>query len=128
LDILRHDGNTLGVDGAQVGIFEKTNQVSLSGFLEGQDGRSLESEIGLEILGDLTNKSLEGQLADEKVGRLLVTTDLTKSDSTRSVSVRLLHTSGGRSRLASGLGGELLSGSLSSGGLTGGLLGSGHFE
>ena len=28
LDILGHDGDTLGVDGAQVGIFEETDQVS----------------------------------------------------------------------------------------------------
>jgi hypothetical protein len=110
------------VDGAQVGIFEKTNQVGLCGFLEGQDGRSLESKVGLEILGDLTDKSLEGQLADEKVRRFLITTDLSKGDGTRSVSVRLLDTSGGRSGLASGLGGKLLSGSLSSGGFTSGLL------
>ena len=127
LDILGHDGDTLGVDGTQVGIFEKTNQVSLSSFLEGQDGRSLESEIRLEVLGNLTHKSLEGQLADEKVSRLLVTTDLTERDGTGSVSVGLLDTSGGRSGLAGCLGGELLSGSLSSGGLSGGLLGSGHF-
>ena len=126
LDILGHDGNTLGVDGAQVGIFEKTNKVGLGSFLEGQDGRSLESKIRLEILGDLTNKTLEGQLADEKVGGLLVTTDLTKSDGSRSVTVGLLDSSGGWSRLSGCLGGELLAGSLSSGRLACGLLGTGH--
>ncbi|KAK3808219.1 MAG: hypothetical protein JOS17DRAFT_765909, partial [Linnemannia elongata] len=39
----------------------------------------------------------------------------------------LLDTTGGGGRLAGGLGGELLAGSLSSGGLAGGLLGTGHF-
>ena len=121
LDILGHDGNTLGVDGAQVGIFEKTNKVGLGGFLEGQDGRSLESKIRLEILGDLTNKTLEGQLADEKVGGLLVTTDLTKSNGSGSVTVGLLDTSGGGGALSGCLGGELFAGSLSSGGLACGL-------
>jgi hypothetical protein len=29
LDILGHDGDPLGVDGAQVGVLEETNQVSL---------------------------------------------------------------------------------------------------
>ena len=116
------------MDRAQVGILKETNEVGLGGFLEGQDGRSLEAEIGLEVLGDLTDKTLEGQLADEKVGRLLVTADLTKSDGSRSVSVGLLDTSGGGGRLAGRLGGELLSGSLSSGGLSGGLLGSGHVD
>ena len=28
LDVLGHDGDTLGVDGAQVGILEETDQVS----------------------------------------------------------------------------------------------------
>ena len=126
LDILGHDGNTLGVDSAQVGIFEESDEVSLGGFLQGQDGRSLESEVGLEVLGDLTDQTLEGQLADQQVGRLLVTTDLTKSNSSGSVTMRLLDTSGGRGGLASSLGGELLTRSLSSGGFTGGLLGTGH--
>ena len=34
LDILWHDGHTLGVDGAQVGVLEETNQVSLTGLLK----------------------------------------------------------------------------------------------
>ena len=126
LDVLGHDGNTLGVDGAQVGVLEKANKVSFSGFLKGQDGRSLETKIRLEVLGDLTNKTLEGQLADEKVGGLLVPTDLTKSDGSWAVTVGLLDTSGGWGRLTSCLGGELLTRSLSSSGFTSGLLGSGH--
>ena len=127
LDILGHDSNTLGVDGTQVGILKESNKVGLGGFLKGQDGRSLESKIGLEILGNLTNKTLERQLANEKVGGLLVTTNLTKSDSTWAISVGLLDTSSGGGTLTSSLGGKLLTGSLSSGGLAGGLLGSGHF-
>ena len=128
MDILRHDGDTLGVDGTQVGIFEKTDKVGFGGFLEGQDGRSLESKITLEVLGDLTNKTLERKLSDEEIGTLLVTTDLTKGDGSGSVSVGLLDSSGGRGGLAGSLGGELLARSLSSGRLAGGLLGSGHFD
>jgi hypothetical protein len=109
------------VDSTQVCIFEKTDKVGLCGFLEGQDSRSLETEIGLEILSNLTNKTLEGQLADKKVGGLLVTTDLTKGDSSGAVPVGLLDSSGGGGRLTSSLGGELLARSLSSGGLAGGL-------
>jgi len=37
LDVLWHDGDSLGVNGAQVGIFEATNQVCLTGFLEGSN-------------------------------------------------------------------------------------------
>jgi len=49
LNILGHDGNTLGVDSTQVGIFKESNKVSFSSFLEGQDSRSLETKIGFEI-------------------------------------------------------------------------------
>ena len=128
LDVLGHDGDTLGVDGAQVGVLEQTNKVSLGGLLQGQDGRSLESEIGLEVLGDLTDKALEGQLADEELSGLLVSADLTKSHGTGSVSVGLLHTSGGGGGLAGSLGGELLAGGFASGRLAGGLFSTGHFE
>jgi hypothetical protein len=31
LDVFRHDGDSLGVDGAQVGVFEKTHQISFAG-------------------------------------------------------------------------------------------------
>jgi hypothetical protein len=37
LDVLWHDGDSLGVDGAEVGVFEETNEVGLGGFLEGED-------------------------------------------------------------------------------------------
>ena len=36
LNVLGHDGDTLGVNGSQVGVLEKTNQVGLSSLLEGQ--------------------------------------------------------------------------------------------
>ena len=109
LDVLWHDGDALGVDGAEVGVLEDADQVGLGGFLEGHDGRGLEAEIGLEVLGDLTDKSLEGQLADQKLGGLLVATDLTKGNGARSVSVWLLDTTGGWGTLTSGLGSQLFS-------------------
>ena len=84
LDVLGLDGDTLGVDGAQVGVLEEGDEVSLNGLLESTDGGGLEAEIGLEVLGDLTNQTLEGELADQKLGGLLVATDLTESDGTCS--------------------------------------------
>jgi hypothetical protein len=118
----RTDGDTLGVDGAQVGVLEERDEVSLDRLLEGANGRRLEAEIGLEVLSDLTNKTLEGQLADEKLGGLLVTTDLTESDRSGLVAVRLLDTTSRRGGLASGLGGELLTRGLATRGLAWGLL------
>ena len=82
LDVLALDGDTLGVDGAQVGILEKGDEVSLNGLLKSTDGGGLEAEVGLEVLGNFTNKTLERQLADQELGGLLVTTNLTESDGT----------------------------------------------
>ena len=126
LDVLGHDGDPLGVDGAQVGVLKQTNKVGLAGLLESHDGGGLEPEVSLEVLGDLSHQTLEGQLADEELSGLLVSPDLTESHSSGPVSVGLLDSSGGGGRLPGSLGGQLLPGSLSSGGLTGGLLGTGH--
>jgi hypothetical protein len=115
------------VDGAEVGVLEETDEVSLRSLLESHDSRGLEAKVGLPLLGDLANESLEWKLSDEKLGRLLVSSNFTEGDGAGSVSVGLLDTSGGWGGLASGLGGKLLAGSLSSGGLAGGLLSSGHY-
>lgn len=127
LDVLWHDGDPLGVDGAQVCVFEESDQVGFGGFLEGSDSSRLESQVGLEVLGDLTDETLEWELSDQELGGLLVSSDLTKSDGTRSVSVRLLDTTSGWGRLSGSLGSQLLSWSLTSSGLTCGLLSTGHF-
>jgi hypothetical protein len=126
LDILGLDSDTLGVNGSQVGIFEESDEVSLRSFLKGTNSRRLETKISLEVLSDFTDKTLERKLADQKLSGLLVTTDFTKSDSTGSVSVRLLDSSSGRSRLAGGLGSELLTGGFTTSGLASGLLGTSH--
>jgi hypothetical protein len=89
LDVLRLDGDTLGVDSAQVGIFEEGDEVCLDGFLESTDGRRLETEVGLEVLSDFTDKTLEGELSDQELSRLLVTTDLTESDGSWLVTMGL---------------------------------------
>ena len=34
LDVLGHDGHPLGVDGAQVGVLEQTDEVGLAGLLQ----------------------------------------------------------------------------------------------
>eukprot|EP01034_Spumella_vulgaris_P032429 gene32429-40026_t len=47
---------TLGVDGNQVGVLEKTNKnrvvVGLSGLLQGEDGKALKAEINLKSRND----------------------------------------------------------------------------
>ena len=126
LDVLWHNGDTLGVDGAQVGIFEKTDQVSFRCFLESHDGGRLETQVSLEVLGDFTDKTLEGQFADQQFSGFLVTSDLTESDCSWAISVGFLNSSSGWGRFSGSLGCQLFTGSFSSGGFTGGLLGTGH--
>mmetsp|Transcript_24542 Transcript_24542/g.32538 ORF Transcript_24542/g.32538 Transcript_24542/m.32538 type:complete len:170 (-) Transcript_24542:766-1275(-) len=94
LDVLGHDCHTLRVDRAQVGVLKQTNKVCLSSLLKGKNSTSLETKICLEILCNLTNETLEGKLADQKVGGFLVPTDLTKRNGSGAVTVGLLYTSG----------------------------------
>jgi histone H3 len=93
------------MDSTQVGIFEKTNKVGFRGFLKGGNGSGLETKIGLEVLSDFSDQTLEGQLSDQQFGRLLVTSNFTKCHSTGSESVGLLDTS---SSLDAGLSSGLL--------------------
>ena len=129
LEVLWHDGDSLGVDGAEVGVFEESNEVSLGGFLEGEDGGALESEVVLELRGDLTDESLEGKLSDEELGALLESSDFTESNCAWSESVWLLDAAdGGSLGLLGLLVSDVLSGGFATGVLSSGLLGSCHFE
>ena len=129
LEVLWHDGDSLGVDGAEVGVFEESNEVGLGGFLEGKDGGALESEVVLELRGDLTDESLEGKLSDEELGALLESSDFTESNCAWSESVWLLDAAdGGSLGLLGLLVSDVLSGGFATGVLSSGLLGSCHFE
>ncbi len=46
----------------------------------------------LEVLSDLTNKTLEGKLADEEFSGLLIATNFTEGDSSRAETMGLLYT------------------------------------
>ena len=126
LDVLGHDSDPLGVDGAEVGVFKQSDQVGLAGLLQSHHGGALEAQVGLEVLGDLTHEALEGELANEQFRGFLVAPDLTESHGSWLVAVRLFDASGGRGALAGSLGGQLLPRGLSSGGLASGLLGTSH--
>ena len=68
------------MDGTQVGVLKEGDEVGLNGLLKSTDGGRLEAKIRLEVLSDFTDQALERQLADQELGRLLVTTDFTESD------------------------------------------------
>ena len=112
------------MDGAQVGVLKQTNKVGLAGFLQSHHSRALETQVSLEVLSDLTNQTLEGQLADQQLRGFLVSPDLTKSHSTGPVTMRFLHSTSCWRALPSCLSGKLFSGSFPSSRLTSGLLGS----
>ena len=124
LHVLGHDGNSLGVDGAEVGVFEKSDHVGLGGFLEGEDGGRLESKVVLEVSGDISDESLEGELSDEELSGFLELSDFSEGDGSGTESVGSLDTTG--NLLGGGLGGNVLSGVFTSGTLTSGHLGTGH--
>jgi len=127
LHVLGHDGDSLGVDGAEVGVFEETDHVGLGGFLEGEDGGGLESEVVLELRGNLSDESLERKLSDEELSGFLESSDFSESDGTGSKSVGLLDATSGGSLLLCLLVSDVLSGGLSAGVLAGGLLGASHY-
>lgn len=106
-NILRHDGDSVSMDGTEIGVLEESNKVWLGGFLEGQNGWGLESHVGLAFRGELSNKSLEWEFSDQKVSRLLELSDLSDSNGTWSESVWLLDSASLSNRL---LGGSLASG------------------
>ena len=60
------------MDGSQVGVLKEANEVGLSSLLEGEDGRGLEPEVSLEVLGNLPHQALEGELWEER-GKVSVT-------------------------------------------------------
>jgi hypothetical protein len=126
LDVFGHDGDSSGVDGTEIGIFEETDEVSFGGFLESEDGGTLESEFVFEFSGDFSNESLEGEFSDQEIGALLIFSDFSEGDGSGSESVGFLDTSGSGGRFSGGLVGELFSGSLETSGFSCGLLSSCH--
>merc|ERR1719500_1760883 len=114
------------MDGAEVGVLKETHQVRLASLLESHHSRALEPQVSLEVLGNLTDETLEGQLADEQFSGLLVPSDLTESNGARPVAVGLLHTSSGRGGLPGSFSGKLFPGSFASSCLASSLLSSRH--
>jgi hypothetical protein len=93
------DGDSLGVDSSQVGVLDcdeqtlfntsqlpalernpsdrrravltKGDQVGLASLLQRSDSGRLESEVSLEVLGNLSDETLEGELPDQEFGGFL---------------------------------------------------------
>ena len=130
LDIPLHDGDTVSVDGAKVGILEETDKVSFGGFLESSDGAGLEPKVTTESGGDFSDEPLEWELPDEELSALLVLPDFSEGDGTWAESVLLLGTLGVNDwgGLAGSLGTERLPWGLTTSGLSCGLLSTSHSQ
>ena len=126
MHVFWHDGNSLGVDGAKVGVLEESNHVGLSSLLEGKDGRGLESEVSLEVGSDFSDESLERKLSDKELSGFLVLSDHSEGDGSWSESVWFLDTTSSGSGFTGCLSGEGFLGSLGGGGFSSGLFGTGH--
>jgi histone H3 len=94
LDVLGLDGDTFGMEGAQVGVFEEGDAVGLGGFLEGQDGGTLKAEVLQVVLGELPDEALEGEFADQEIGGFLVPADFAEGDGPGSESAGFLDITG----------------------------------
>jgi hypothetical protein len=95
--------------------------------LQGQDGRALESQFGLEFMGDFSDESLEWQFSDQQIGGFLIFSDFSQGDGSWSESVWLFDATGGWCAFSGGFGCQLFSWGFSSSGFSGSLFGSGHF-
>ena len=107
LDVLWHDRHPAAVDGAEAGVGEEVDEVSLGRLLHREHGARLKSESVLTGHGDLSYDALEGQLAEEEVGAALVAADVTEGDGAWAEAEGLLHV-----RRAAGLGRRLAGGGL----------------
>ena len=81
------------MDGAEVCVLEETNQVSLAGLLKSHHSRALEPQVSLEVLGNLTNEPLEGQLTDEELRGLLVSRRIELLNTYKCYNIKLNLTS-----------------------------------
>ena len=77
MPVLVEDGDPSGVEGAEVGVLEELDDERLGGLLEGAYGVGLPAEVRLaDLFANLPHQALEGALAEEEVGGLLVLADL----------------------------------------------------
>ena len=106
--VLLLDGDALGVDGAEVRVFEETDDVGLGGLLQSLEGLGLEAEVMVHVHSDASDESLEGRSWQQHIDRLLVAFDLSESDGARLVShlalLDFLHAASSGGVLLDGLG------------------------
>jgi len=107
MQVLRHDGDPPCVDRAQVGVLEKSDQISLRCLLQRKHCLNLEPQVDFVVLGDLSDQPLEGQLSQEQVRCLLIFPDLSQGEGSWPEFVCLLRRHSLRPSLARGITAQL---------------------
>ena len=77
-------GDSVGVNRTKVGVLVHPDKVHLRCFLEGQDRHRVKPDVGLDLLGNLPNKSLEGSFRDFALGALLELANFSEGNNARS--------------------------------------------
>ena len=125
IEVLGLEGDPLGVDGTEHGVFEEACNVGFGDPLDGVDGMAFEASGGELELAAFTDEAGEGPLAHERGGAFLVLFDLAEGDGARTVAVLGLDAAG-RLDAAGGGGGDDLAELAGAELALGDLLGAGH--
>jgi len=64
-DVLNHDGNTLRMQGAEIGILKETHKIALGCFLKGSNRGRLKSNTNLYVLSDLSDEPSKRNLPNQ---------------------------------------------------------------
>ena len=91
LHVLDHESHSVGVDGAEVAVFEETSEIALRGLLKSLKSLRGEANIRIGGAGDLSDKPLEGQSRYDYLDRLLESLDFLEGESPGSEPLSGLH-------------------------------------
>ena len=89
MHVLTHNSDSSSMKSTKIDIFEQSNNIGFSSFLESSKGGGLESEFAVVSLCQWSNKSLEGKSLHQTLGRPLIPLDISHSNCTRSPSTLL---------------------------------------
>ncbi len=105
MHVLTHNSDSSSMKSTKIDIFEQSNNIGFSSFLESSKGGGLESEFAVVSLCQWSNKSLEGKSLHQALGWSLVSLDFSHSNCTRSPSMlSFLNTTLGRGAFSSTFG------------------------
>lgn len=91
LDVLPHESYSVGVDGAEVAVFEETSEIALRGLLKSLKTLRGEADVGIGCAGNLSDKSLEGQSWYDSLNLQLESLDFSEGDCSRPEPSASLH-------------------------------------